>query len=113
MYNLSNSFYKHVCRTEKYISFDESHKQVLFYLGLFFYCRCSDDYDLIGDDFDNDDLSDPSIRRIWTILYAFKFYNSDELYFECFVTICPSSSSSCDLVSVVCIIYSVILHRFR
>ena len=61
---------------------------------------CTDDENLVGDDFDNEASPNGLTKRIWTIMYVFKFYNSDSIYIECVVKVCPSSSSHCDLVSI-------------
>ena len=54
----------------------------------------------MGSDFDNEESGVPSIKRYWAVLYVFKFYNSNDIFFSCTVTVCPSGSSSCDIVSV-------------
>ena len=54
----------------------------------------------MGSDFDNEESGVPSIKRYWAVLYVFKFYNSNDIFFSCTVTVCPSGSSSCDIVSI-------------
>ena len=50
----------------------------------------------------NIESSVPLVTRIWTTLYAFRFYNSDDIYIECTVKICPSTSTACDAVGPAC-----------
>ena len=60
---------------------------------------CSDDSDLIADaDFSAIYTSVPLINRYYVTLYVFQFYNSENVYFECDVKVCPSGSSACDIV---------------
>ena len=40
----------------------------------------------------------PLVKTLSTTLYAFTFYNSEDIYIESLVKLCPSSSSSCDLI---------------
>ena len=54
----------------------------------------------MGSDFDDIESSVPGIKRYWAVLYVFKFYNSNDIFFSCTVTVCPSGSSSCDIVSL-------------
>ena len=54
----------------------------------------------MGSDFDNEESGVPGIKRYWAVLYVFKFYNSNDIFFSCTVTVCPSGSSSCDIVSL-------------
>ena len=61
---------------------------------------CEQDSNLMGSDFDNEESGVPSIKRYWAVLYVFKFYNSNDMFFSCTVTVCPSGSSSCDIVSI-------------
>ena len=61
---------------------------------------CEQDSNLMGSDFDNEESGVPSIKRYWAVLYVFKFYNSNDIFFSCTVTVCPSGSSSCDIVSM-------------
>ena len=61
--------------------------------------RCTSDSDFVEDNFDNIDTGAvPLVKRLWTTLRVFRFYNSQDVYIECSVKLCPSSSSSCDLV---------------
>ena len=53
----------------------------------------------MGSDFDNEESGVSGIKRYWAVLYVFKFYNSNDIFFSCTVTVCPSGSSSCDIVS--------------
>ena len=61
---------------------------------------CEQDSNLMGSDFDNEESGVPGIKRYWAVLYVFKFYNSNDIFFSCTVTVCPSGSSSCDIVSL-------------
>ena len=54
----------------------------------------------MGSDFDNEESGVSGIKRYWAVLYVFKFYNSNDIFFSCTVTVCPSGSSSCDIVSI-------------
>ena len=54
----------------------------------------------MGSDFDNEESGVSGIKRYWAVLYVFKFYNSNDIFFSCTVTVCPSGSSSCDIVSL-------------
>ena len=54
----------------------------------------------MGSDFDNEESGVPGIKRYWAVLYVFKFYNSNAIFFSCTVTVCPDGSSSCDIVSI-------------
>ena len=65
-----------------------------------FICSCEQDSNLMGSDFNNTDSSIPDTTRYYATLYVFKFYNSDDIFFACDVTVCPSGSSSCDIVSI-------------
>ena len=60
---------------------------------------CEQDSNLMGSDFDNEESGVAGIKRYWAVLYVFKFYNSNDIFFSCTVTVCPSGSSSCDIVS--------------
>ena len=70
---------------------------ILFQL---YHFSCEQDSNLMGSDFDNEESGVPSIKRYWAVLYVFKFYNSNDIFFSCTVTVCPSGSSSCDIVSL-------------
>ena len=72
--------------------------------------RCEQDDNLMGSDFDSVETSVSGIKRYWALLYVFKFYNSGDLYFECTVTVCPSGSSNCDIVSTVKILVIKLFH---
>ena len=61
---------------------------------------CEQDSNLMGSDFDNEESGVSGIKRYWAVLYVFKFYNSNDIFFSCTVTVCPSGSSSCDIVSI-------------
>ena len=61
---------------------------------------CEQDSNLMGSDFDNEESGVAGIKRYWAVLYVFKFYNSNDIFFSCTVTVCPSGSSSCDIVSI-------------
>ena len=65
-----------------------------------YHFSCEQDSNLMGSDFDNEESGVPSIKRYWAVLYVFKFYNSNDIFFSCTVTVCPSGSSSCDIVSI-------------
>ena len=67
----------------------------------FFNFSCEQDSNLMGSDFDNEESGVAGIKRYWAVLYVFKFYNSNDIFFSCTVTVCPSGSSSCDIVSIV------------
>ena len=60
---------------------------------------CEQDSNLMGSDFDNEESGVSGIKRYWAVLYVFKFYNSNDIFFSCTVTVCPSGASSCDIVS--------------
>ena len=74
--------------------------QVLSVLANFMCFSCEQDSNLMGSDFDNEESGVAGIKRYWAVLYAFKFYNSNDIFFSCTVTVCPSGSSSCDIVSL-------------
>ena len=64
------------------------------------FSSCLQDSDLLGGHFSGIDTSIPDIKRYYTTLYVFKFYNSENVYFQCSVKLCPAGSSACDLVSI-------------
>ena len=68
-------------------------------VDLILYFSCRQDDDLMGSSFNNTDSSIPGTTRYYAFLYVFKFYNSDDIFFACDVTVCPSGSSSCNIVS--------------
>ena len=74
--------------------------QVLSVLANFMCFSCEQDSNLMGSDFDNEESGVAGIKRYWAVLYVFKFYNSNDIFFSCTVTVCPSGSSSCDIVSL-------------
>ena len=51
------------------------------YLIFLYYTRCSSDADLVGN-YDNEVTPAALVKRLWTTLYAFRFYNSDYIYIE-------------------------------
>ena len=53
----------------------------------------------MGSDFNSIETGVSGIKRYWALLYVFKFYNSDDIFFYCTVIVCPNGSSSCDIVS--------------
>ena len=65
-----------------------------------YHFSCEQDSNLMGSDFDNEESGVSGIKRYWAVLYVFKFYNSNDIFFSCTVTVCPSGSSSCDIVSI-------------
>ena len=59
----------------------------------------------MGSNFDNIDTGVYGIKRYWAVVYVFKFYNSDNVVFDCLVHVCPSGSSACDAVSTLQVHY--------
>ena len=67
----------------------------------------------MGSDFDNEESGVSGIKRYWAVLYVFKFYNSNDIFFSCTVTVCPSGSSSCDIVSTLVGVFGHILDQWH
>ena len=54
----------------------------------------------MGSNFDNIETGVYGIKRYWGVVYVFKFYNSNDVVFACYLYVCPSGSSACDIVSI-------------
>ena len=63
--------------------------------------RCISETSVVLGHFENEITPYAGTKRYWTTIAAFKFYNSFDVYIMCTVTVCPDSSSSCDIVSKV------------
>ena len=65
------------------------------------YFRCSLDFSLALIDFydypDNWPHFSPKFRRLISNIFVFKFYNTDLLYFECVLRLCPNPTA-CEIV---------------